>query len=361
MTKLFLSYRREDSQDITGRMYDSLVAHFGEGKVFMDVDTIPLGVDFREHLSACVAGCDVFLAVIGNSWLDARHATGANAGKRRLDDPADYVRIEIAAALARGIPVIPILVGGATMPAEEQLPADLAALAYRNAAEVRSGRDFHSNIKRLIGGVEQLVQSRGTMPQQKPEPPPVKRTIPSAPALASSLGPAKVDRREVNWPTNLRFEGPVDQGCPVGWFDSAGHVSNVSIAYEIRVALRAGVPGKKCVQLRRDAAEPGEFGSLMQRWYAPNLAGKVVRLEAELKTDDLDAWAGLWLRIDSRKQQLFFDNMHDRPIRGTTPWTKYSLEAFVPSGAEWINYGILLVGNGVLSADNFQVAVVNQK
>src|SRR5690242_9416655 len=98
MAKLFISYRREDSLDIAGRIHDGLSHHFGEEKVFIDVDTIPFGVDFRRYLTAWVAGCDILIAVIGNHWLDVRHESGPNEGKRRLDDPADFVRIEVAAA-----------------------------------------------------------------------------------------------------------------------------------------------------------------------------------------------------------------------------------------------------------------------
>jgi hypothetical protein len=157
MPRIFLSYRREDSEHIAGRLYDRLKARFGRGNVFMDLDTIPFGVDFREHLGQAVARCDVLLAVIGEAWLDVRFENGPRQGQRRLDDPADFVRIEVESALARNIPVIPVLVGKAAMPAEQELPqGTLRALAFRNAAEVRSGRDFHDHVSRLIRGIEHL-------------------------------------------------------------------------------------------------------------------------------------------------------------------------------------------------------------
>src|SRR5688572_14604229 len=126
MPRIFISYRRDDSIDAAGRLYDRLSDHFGKDNVFLDVDAIPVGVDFRRHLQDAVGECDVLLAVIGHAWLDARRADGS----RRLDDPADFVRIEIRTALERGIPVIPVLVGRATMPAGRDLPAALQALAY---------------------------------------------------------------------------------------------------------------------------------------------------------------------------------------------------------------------------------------
>lgn len=159
MTKLFISYRREDSEGLTGRIYDRLVAHFGKEEVFIDVDTIPFGVDFVDHLSAAVSQCDILLAMIGEQWLDVCHKEGPHQGQRRLDDTSDFVRIEIQAALERNIPVIPVLIGKTAMPGQEQLPNELKKLARRNAAEVRFGRDFHNHVDRLIQGIEHLLQT----------------------------------------------------------------------------------------------------------------------------------------------------------------------------------------------------------
>ena len=152
MPKIFLSYRREDSQGLTGRIFDRLAPHFGINSVFMDVDTIPPGVDFRQHLSKAVAECDVFLAVIGDRWLSA-----SQDGRRRLDDVRDFVRIEVEAALLRGIPVVPLLVGRTHMPREDELPDSLKLLAFRNAAMVDPGRDFHLHIDRLIVSLDKLI------------------------------------------------------------------------------------------------------------------------------------------------------------------------------------------------------------
>ncbi len=124
----------------------------------MDVDRIPFGVDFRKHLDEAVSQCDILLAVIGEDWLEVRFDEGPRQGQRRLDDPADYVRIEIVSALARGIPVIPVLVGRARMPSEQELPDNLKDLAYRHASEARSGPHFHDHVSRLIRGIEYLVQ-----------------------------------------------------------------------------------------------------------------------------------------------------------------------------------------------------------
>jgi formylglycine-generating enzyme required for sulfatase activity len=157
MSKLFISYRRDDSADVTGRLHDRLKSRFGSEAVFLDVDAIPLGVDFRKSLTDAVNQCDVLLAVIGDHWLDASFPDGPRKDTRRLDDDEDYVRIEIEAALARGIPVVPLLVGQTAMPRAADLPEGLKELAYRNAAIVRSGPDFQGQMDRLIRGLEQLL------------------------------------------------------------------------------------------------------------------------------------------------------------------------------------------------------------
>ena len=122
MQRIFISYRRSDSADITGRIYDRLASQFGKPVVFKDVDSIPLGADFRKHLSEAVGSAGVVLVILGEHWLDARD----ESGRRRLDSANDLVRIEIEAALARGIPVIPILVGNSRMPSEGDLPPSLS-------------------------------------------------------------------------------------------------------------------------------------------------------------------------------------------------------------------------------------------
>jgi hypothetical protein len=143
--KVFLCYRRDDSAGYAGRVQDRLAKEFGRDLLFMDVDTIPLGVNFATVLRNEVAKCEVLLAVIGPRWLDARD----EAGTRRLDDPQDFVRIEVGAALQRNIPVIPILLDGAKVPKANQLPKDLEELSMRNGLDVRHA-SFHNDIDRLV-------------------------------------------------------------------------------------------------------------------------------------------------------------------------------------------------------------------
>ncbi|MFI5461439.1 MAG: SUMF1/EgtB/PvdO family nonheme iron enzyme [Isosphaerales bacterium] len=147
MSKIFLSYRRQDSIGVAGRIFDRLRAHFGSDAVFMDIDSIPFGEDFREHIDVAVGQCDVVLAVIGTKWA------GETGAHRRLDDPKDFVRIELESALHRNQPVIPILIDHARMPGEADLPPSLALLTFRNVIEVDQGRDFHHHVDQLVRGI----------------------------------------------------------------------------------------------------------------------------------------------------------------------------------------------------------------
>ncbi|MDF0674742.1 MAG: toll/interleukin-1 receptor domain-containing protein [Nitrospira sp.] len=163
MSTILISYRREDSADVTGRIYDRLVQQFGAGSIFQDVDSIPFGVDFRKYLDEQVGKCDVFLAVIGPGWVEAKNSEG----QARLEDPKDHVRIEIEWALKRKIPVIPVLVRDAKIPAAERLPAAIQDLSYRNGIEVRPDPDFHRDLDRLIKFLKQEIKG---LVDQPPEP-----------------------------------------------------------------------------------------------------------------------------------------------------------------------------------------------
>ncbi len=151
--RVFISYRRDDSRHQVGRLYDRLVARFGASDVFRDVNSIPLGQDFREVLAERTVVCDVFLAVIGDAWLPVVGPSGS----RRLDDPGDFVRFEIEAALNRKIPVIPVLVGNAPVPPPTELPESLRELSFRTAALLRPDPDFHNDVDHLIAGIERAV------------------------------------------------------------------------------------------------------------------------------------------------------------------------------------------------------------
>src|SRR5207302_1189705 len=136
VTRVFVSYRREGTAAYAGRLSDRLRARFGEDRVFMDVESIAPGADFVTAIEDAIGRCDTALVVIGRTWLTATSPRGG----RRLDDPEDFVRLEVAAALARGILVVPVLVDGATVPSAKHLPVPLVRLARRNAIELSDAR-----------------------------------------------------------------------------------------------------------------------------------------------------------------------------------------------------------------------------
>ncbi|MBZ0302485.1 MAG: SUMF1/EgtB/PvdO family nonheme iron enzyme [Anaerolineae bacterium] len=151
MPRIFISYRRSDSQTITGRINDRLVQTFGGRNVFKDVDDIPPGVDFRQVIRSALSQKVTALIIIGPGWLDARDQHGS----RRLDDPNDFVRIEVRTALERSdARVVPVLVDGAEMPPADLLPEDVRPLAYRNAVVIRQDPDFHRDVQRLIHQIQ---------------------------------------------------------------------------------------------------------------------------------------------------------------------------------------------------------------
>jgi hypothetical protein len=156
MPKIIISYRRSDSDAIAGRIRDSLASHYGEDSVYMDIDSVPFGIDFRDHIRDALFNNDILVAVVGPRWVGP--AKGAHL---RIKEENDPVRIEVETALERDIPVIPVLVNGAVMPKPSDLPAGLTNFAYRNAAEVDTGRDFHPHMDRLIRSMDRILQSKG--------------------------------------------------------------------------------------------------------------------------------------------------------------------------------------------------------
>jgi hypothetical protein len=154
---IFVSYRRQETSHLAGRLYDRLAGRFGEGQVFIDVDAIAPGVDFARKIFRAVAACKVLLAIIGPTWL----TVADERGHRRLDDPNDIVRLEVGAALARSVLVIPILVEGAVMPTRQDLPESLADLARRNALPIRH-ESFRSDAGRLVAAIERVLPAPGT-------------------------------------------------------------------------------------------------------------------------------------------------------------------------------------------------------
>lgn len=154
MPRIFINYRRDDSAGWVTAIYNELIKHYERDQLFRDIDTIDFGVDFVAAINDAVQQCDVLLAIIGPQWCTITDA----AGRRRLDNPNDFVRLEIAAALSRDIRVIPVLVGDAAMPYESELPENIRALSRRNGLVV-GDRDFAHHMERLLGVLTRIEQT----------------------------------------------------------------------------------------------------------------------------------------------------------------------------------------------------------
>ena len=170
MPRVVISYRRSDSAAIAGRIADQLKARFGEDSVFMDIDNIPLGVDYRVHIKGELLKSEILIVVIGPRWL-----APDPDGTRRIHNEADPVRVEIETALREQVPVIPVLVEEAIMPTVKDLPESLHGFAFLNAAEVDIGRDFRHHVDCLGHALNSLSDR--------------KRTAASAPSDASAETP----------------------------------------------------------------------------------------------------------------------------------------------------------------------------
>jgi hypothetical protein len=193
MPNIILSYRRDDTGAIAGRIFARLVGHYGVDQVFMDIDSIPFGLDFREHIQETLKRCHVLLAIVGARW-----AAPNEKGSFRINEENDWVRIEVEAAPAKNIPVIPVLTDNASLPAPASLPEGLRNLVFRQAAPVDSGR-WPASSKRWISSCR--GQSRRPLPWHQ-------RQL----AKASRGARRKATRRPIerNWRAGrLRLRSPI--------------------------------------------------------------------------------------------------------------------------------------------------------
>jgi hypothetical protein len=149
--KLFINYRRDDSRADAGRLYDRLHARY-PGRVFRDVGSLEPGVEWHDAIEKVLGASDACIVIIGREWMTVADASG----RRRLEDPRDTVRNEVATALGHGMRVFPVLVGGAKMPAEDDLPEDLKALARRNALEI-SEQDWNEDFEKLANAIDKTL------------------------------------------------------------------------------------------------------------------------------------------------------------------------------------------------------------
>ena len=190
--RIFISYRRDESAYPAGWLYDRLAQQYGGGQVFKDVDSIELGDDFVQVITGAVGSCDVLLALIGSKWL----TLADERGRRRVDDPEDFVRLEIEAALTRDVRVIPILIDGARMPRTEELPPSLVSLTRRQALELSPSR-FEYDTGRLLRVLDSALAEARTAshPVSASAGPTAPPVVPEATESATVAEPPSARRR----------------------------------------------------------------------------------------------------------------------------------------------------------------------
>jgi hypothetical protein len=194
--KVFITYRREETAAHAGRLYDAMVARFGEANVFMDVDMAP-GVDFVERITEAVAACHVLIVVMGPRWATVED----EQGRARLADPEDFVRLEVETALRRpDVTPIPVLVAGARMPNRENLPPEVRAITRRNALELGDQR-WRYDVGRLISTLDELLAASPVVPGS-PSPERTVATGKAAPADAAQTAGQTAPPSTVAGPTS---------------------------------------------------------------------------------------------------------------------------------------------------------------
>ncbi len=199
--RIFISYRREETAYPAGWLYDRLADRFGGGQVFKDVDSIQLGDDFVEVITSAVGSCDVLLALIGDQWLTITD----EHGRRRLDDPDDFVRLEIEAALTRNVRVIPILVDGARMPRADELPGSLARLVRLQALELSPAR-FDFDTGRLLKVLDRTLAEVRAHLMAEVKAPPAEPARPHGPPPAPAPVSPPAEYQRVVVPPAARYE-----------------------------------------------------------------------------------------------------------------------------------------------------------
>jgi TPR repeat protein len=162
VANITISYRREDSGVIAGRIFDRLAAHYGEASVFRDIDNVPPGIDYRKYIDGALDRADILLAIVGPQWSGK-----TTDGRTRITEPTDLVRLEVETALRKDIPVVPVLVANATMPGVHELPDALKDFTYRNAVKVDAFEDFDDHVKRLIRSLDRLLESQTKLPAEE--------------------------------------------------------------------------------------------------------------------------------------------------------------------------------------------------
>jgi TIR domain len=257
---------------------------------------------------------------------------------------SEYIKAEATEALEQK-KLVPVKIENVSLPFRFKRVQTPSLLDWDGSRDSPDFRKFVDDISAKLSDSGEIIpdHTEQAAERQRPE---------------IRVTPPAVDR-----PYNMSFDMLPVGNQPPGWFNSAGFVDDVSTAYEISVVPRPDGGSGACVLFQNPKATKDEFGSLMQRFLALDLASKTIVLEGEVRTKNVAQGAGLWLRADDADGNMLsdsFDNMGLRPIRGTTSWRKYTLKFPLPSKTVWLNYGILLEGRGMMWAGNFRLKVWNR-
>jgi TIR domain len=332
---VFVSYRREDGSDTAGRIADRLTDAFGKKRVFIDVDAIGPGTDYVDALTRAVGSCDVLVAIIGRRWLTIKNKQG-----RRLDDPRDWVRVEVGTALARGVRVIPVLTGGAAMPTREKLPDDLAGLARLNALRIRH-ESFHPDATRLVTAIG-LGTTAAT-------PTPANGTAARARTAPARGGPAAAARKPVAAARKTAKVSRSDPGRAARLFDDAERIANAittmsdkaqALGY-VAAAVAAVDPGRAT----RLFDEVDRVANRLKKYERGWALRCVVEAMAAVDPDRAERIAYTVRDESRRKDMLGYVAM---AVAATDP---VRAEHLVPAITGWINVALVMKAMAAVDPD----------
>jgi carbon monoxide dehydrogenase subunit G len=293
---IFISYRRGDQPALAGRLYDKLSAKFGQPQVFMDVDSIDLGLDFVHVLERTLAQCKALVVVIGRDWLNAQDEDG----HRRLDQPDDFVRLEIETALSRDIRVIPILVDGTRMPRAIDLPESIKALSRRNGRDIWNAR-FNPDCLELISTLERVLAGREAAPHTPPAQTTVGSQARQADAPSNSYKQAVLEAIERAWHNELAHGATLTTdpslADEVGSF-YADALLTVADEYDIAIAVISTGNSIRIIRqymsLRLEQLSEITIPCLFVIGPMAPPTHVLADFEARLKTECLQSWHVLW-------------------------------------------------------------------
>jgi TIR domain len=251
MADICISYRRADSQAITGRIFDRLIANYGKDSIFIDIDHIPAGTDFRQYLAKTLLKASVLLTVVGPKWLGA-----GKSGPDRIHDEADPVRVEVETALRNGLAIIPVLIGSRKMPSPNQLPESLKEFVYLNAVTVDPGVDFDHHMQRLITNIDAILATKRKAAAR----PPASQSV-SARRNVTQVRPSRVSGQHSSRPapatTDSRERRIPAAGASPRPAESAKQPSGAEASKRKGVGFLSGLPPRMRIPLVAGATVVG--------------------------------------------------------------------------------------------------------